>query len=194
MDSPKSVIIDDDVAGSWLSDSLAQGFEISTAVLKTIAFNTGNFRSFIAASDQLCQTNLAEGGVAKSQVAQVGLAQYLDELANGLASCVVVEDDLRRRTDPTVAPHSISTAFIGDRIVHWCELERGTGTDCVDVINKGASGYPLNAFVCKKSAADLGLVDGREAVKDFAGQVAESLLAVVVAAFDAETFLVWGRT
>lgn len=194
MDSPKAVTINGDAGKSWVIDSLTQGFEISATVLKVAAFDAGSYRSFISASDQLRQTNLAEGGVSKGQVAQAGLAQYLDGLSSDLASCVIVEDDLRRRTDPTVAPHAMSTAFIGDRIVHWCDLERGTGADCADVVDRGASGYPLNAFVCGKSAADLDLVNGREVVKGFANQIAESLLAVVVAAFDAETFLVWDRS
>jgi hypothetical protein len=58
-------------------------------------------------------------------------------------------------------------------------------------MKRGASGYPLNAFVSTMSAGDLGLVDGEDAPEGFANKVARSLLAVVVSVFDDETFLIW---
>ncbi len=55
----------------------------------------------------------------------------------------------------------------------------------------GAFGYPLNAFITIKSAAELELVDRQQVPNNFLGEVAKSLMAVIVAAFDAETFMVW---
>jgi hypothetical protein len=59
------------------------------------------------------------------------------------------------------------------------------------VIDQGASGYPLNGFVVTRSAADLALVDGQDAPEHLAQDVVSALIAVVVAAFDAESFLLW---
>lgn len=61
----------------------------------------------------------------------------------------------------------------------------------METIDRGASGYPLNAFVITKSSSDLGLVDGGDAPERLSQEVAASLLAIVVAAFDAESFLIW---
>ncbi|MEA2252004.1 MAG: hypothetical protein QOG70_2246, partial [Solirubrobacteraceae bacterium] len=58
-------------------------------------------------------------------------------------------------------------------------------------IRQSASGYPLNAFLITRPAADLGLVPGRSVAEGFASEVMKSLAAVVVSAFDAESFLVW---
>ncbi len=131
-----------------------------------------------------------EGGMARTHMAQAGLAQYLDALASRRAQCAVIENDLARRTDPQVGK-PIPTASLGDRVLHWCDLGDRTDADCIDIFRRGASGYPLNAFVTIKSSVDLGLTDGQAAAGDVPRQIAESLLAVIVAAFDAESFLVW---
>lgn len=187
----QQVVIDPVAGHEWLEKSLAQGFDISTAVLASASFNEGRFRSFLD-SDKSPRANFAEGGVAETDKSREALARYLDCLSSGRASCLILEDDLRRRTDPLVGSRpGSSISFIGDRLVHWCDRGQAPDSDCVDVITRGASGYPLNAFLSTMSADDLRLVDGQDAPAGFANQVAGSLLAVVVSVFDDETFLVW---
>jgi hypothetical protein len=88
---------------------------------------------------------------------------------------------------------TVPSAFIGDGVVHWCELKPGIGTAGTEAIRESAFGYPLNAFVTTRSVSDLRLVDGQAVATGFADQVAASLLAIVVSAFDAESFLLWDR-
>jgi hypothetical protein len=118
------------------------------------------------------------------------LAQLLDELAGRGGSCVVVEDDAMRRLDPALSlPRVPPSAFIGDRVVHWTDLQ--PADEALMTIYAGASGYPRNAFVVAMSCAELGLAEGQALDETFADEVARSLVAVLVAAYDAESFLVW---
>jgi hypothetical protein len=55
----------------------------------------------------------------------------------------------------------------------------------------GSGDYPTNAFVTSASAGELGLVDGADLDSRMADRVVGSLLAVVVAAYDAETYIIW---
>lgn len=57
--------------------------------------------------------------------------------------------------------------------------------------HRGSLGYPTNAFVTSASAEELRLVDGADLGSDIAGPIVGSLMAVIVAAYDNETFIVW---
>lgn len=120
-----------------------------------------------------------------------GLAAVLDELAGESSACVVVEDDMGMRMDPAIQNSSFPVAFVGDRVVSWAELKRGRGADAVEGITQGASGYPRNAFVVSKSVDELELVDRQSLSKDIAGKVAGALLAIIVGAFDDESYVIW---
>jgi hypothetical protein len=102
--------------------------------------------------------------------------------------CVVIEDDVQRREDPRVRSPA---AFLGDRVVHWCDVYPGGGQSAAGAIEQGAFGYPLNAFVVSRSSKELGLIDGEEAPRDLPPQVKSSLMAVIVSAFDATSFTIW---
>jgi hypothetical protein len=56
---------------------------------------------------------------------------------------------------------------------------------------RSSHGYPLNAFVTSRSTDELGLVDDADVGHDIGDLVAGSLMAVIVAAFDADSFLIW---
>lgn len=86
---------------------------------------------------------------------------------------------------------TVPSEFVGNDVVHWSDLEPTLGAVATRAIRENAFGYPLNAFVVMQSSAQLGLVDGQPAPADFAKNVADSLLAVVVSAFDAESFMTW---
>jgi hypothetical protein len=191
----KTVEIERALGVGWLKNSLTQGFDLSKAALEVVKAGEGTCKSFISDEIDSYRTNLAEGGMARTGESMAALAQELNGLALRHARCVIVEDDLWRRTDETLEKFNAQSpiSFVDNRVIHWCDVKQENGADCVDVVNKGASGYPLNAFVISKFAGELGLVDREDVPEGLPSEVAESLLAVIVAAFDAETFMVWSR-
>lgn len=176
----------------WTERWLAVGHFVSKAVLDTVSFEDGQFRTCItdeAATKPL--PHFETGWVARRSEVYSWLGKVLDELALRGARCLIVEDDLSIPSDPGLANESISTAFIGDHVFSWSDINPGDGIMAIKRVMGVGSGYPRNAFVTTHSAAELGFVHGKPAPEEFPPKVAESLLAVMVAMFDAETFLVW---
>ena len=184
--------VDQTVALDWLRHSLGQGKVISPAALKVIVEQRGH--AYTLAPDTVDPARLAkprEGGVVTTGGAQAALAKVLETLAEQGAACVVVEDELGLRRDPKPSSDGLLlTAFVGEQVIHWAGLEGGS-EDAIVAVDRGSHGYPTNAFVMAASADELGLVDGADLDPDFAGRVVGSLMAVVVAAYDAETFIIW---
>ena len=184
--------IDQTVALEWLRYSLGQGEVISPAVLKFIEERQGH--SYTLAPGTVDHARLATprwGGVTGTRAAQEALAKVLQALADRGAACVVVEDELSLKRHPKPSSDGLLlTAFVGERVIHWASL--GGGTDAaILVLHRGSGKYPMNAFVTLASAEELGLVDGADLDSDIAGAVVSSLTAVIVAAYDAETFMIW---
>jgi hypothetical protein len=69
-------------------------------------------------------------------------------------------------------------------------LARGADL-AVRLLNAGASGYPLNAVVTSTPEEELDLTDGEELPPAIGTTVARSLMAVIVGAYDGETFMIW---
>jgi hypothetical protein len=178
----------------WLRESLGNGHAVSAAVLAACRLDAGRVRAIV--SSETPQEHLSQfrrGGVidaASRADADLQLTRMLDELARRGGSCVVIEDDGMMRHYPALSlPGVPPSAFIGDRVVHWAYLQ--PVDEAIRTIYAGASGYPRNAFVVAKSCAELGLAEGQDLDEAFAGEVARSLVGVLVAAYDAESFLVW---
>lgn len=186
--------IDQTVALDWLRYSLGQGeVEVfSPAVLKFIEGRPGY--AYALAPETVDPARLAkprEGGVVTTGGARAALAKVLEGLAERGAVCVVVEDELSLKRHPKPSLDGLlRTAFVGEQVIHWAGLEDGTG-DAIVAVHRGSGGYPTNAFVTSASAEQLGLVDGADVDHDIAGPVVGSLMAVVVAAYDDETYIIW---
>lgn len=191
-DLPVPTELDQAIALDWLRYSLGQGEVISPAALKFIEERSGH--AFTLAPATVDSARLATpryGGVIETRSAREGMVPVLEKLAKQGAACVVVEDELSSKRDPKPSLDGLLlTAFVGERVIHWAGLEGGTD-DVIVAVHRGSHGYPLNAFVTSASADELGLVDGADLDSDVAGRVVGSLLAVIVAAYDAETFIIW---
>ncbi len=185
-----STEIDQTVALDWLRYSLGQGEVISPAALKFIEEHQGH--AYTLAPDTVDPARLAkprEGGVVTTGGARAALAKVLETLTERGAACVVVEDCLRLRRDPKPSLDGLLlTAFVGEQVIHWAGLEGGADA-AILTLHRGSGKYPLNAFVT--SASKLGLVDGTDLDTDIADAVVGSLVAVIVAAYDAETYIIW---
>ncbi len=187
--------IDQTVALEWLQYSLGQGEIVSPAALETIKEREGHAYTLASETvDPARLTKPSDGWVIESGTGSsrdAALARVIETLAERGAACVVVEDCLRLRRDPKPSLDGLLlTAFVGERVIHWAELEGGTDA-AILTLHRGSGKYPLNAFVTSASAEELGLVDGADLDSGIAGPVVGSLMAVIVAAYDAETFIIW---
>lgn len=193
-DSAKPTEVDQTVALDWLRHSLGQGEVevISPTALNFIEGREGH--SYTLAPDTVDPARLAtpsNGGVTKTGDSRAALAKVLGTLAKHGAACVVVEDELSLKRHPKPSLDGLlKTAFIGGQVIHWAGLEGGA-EDAIVAVDRGSGDYPTNAFVTSLSAEELGLVDGAHLNSSIAGRVVGSLLAVIVAAYDAETYIIW---
>jgi hypothetical protein len=175
----------------WLSGSLRQGHCISASVLNTGDFEHGSYSTFVDKATSVdALGDPRKGGVTSQAKAMRSLVDVLDNLTGQEASTLIVEDNLHSPTDPAVVGGVVPSAFVGDRVVSWANLETDK-TDAVEKALRVSDGYPLNAFVSRKSSSDLGLRNRIELSDAFAENVADSVVAVIVAAYDAESFVVW---
>jgi len=179
-----------DEARAWVQYSLEQGFDLSAAVLNGGFLRRGKFMAIVSESFQRTPIAFRSGGVLGQRVARERFAQILDELSDKDAKAIVVEDSAAERNDPNFSHRGEPSAFLGDRVLHWRDLSEGP-TQAMEVVAWGTTGYPTNAFITNRSSRELGLVNLKDAPKNLAEEVASSLSAIVVAAFDAESYLLW---
>lgn len=187
-----AIEIDLEPALAWLSYSLGQGDIISPKVLELIRKHDG--RAYVFAPEgtgraQLYDLEYGEINTSES-IALEALSLRLNTLVERDAACVVLEDELSLRSDPTPDMGGLPTAFVGERVLHWAELNKGT-QEALRVLYLGSHGRPLNAFVTTASAHELGLSNNATLTHDIADLVAGSMIAVIVAAYDTESFLIW---
>jgi len=183
--------VDQTAALEWLRYSLGQGEVISPAALKVIEKRQGYF--YTLASESVDPVHLLDFryGVIGSgpAAAREVLAEVLDTLTERGAACVVVEDELSLKRHPKPSLDGLLlTAFVGEQVLHWADLTDGA-EGAILTLHRGSGKYPLNAFVT--SSERLGLVDGADLDSDIASAFVGSLVAVIVAAYDADSFLIW---
>jgi hypothetical protein len=193
-DLPRPTEIDQAVALDWLRHSLGQGEVdvISLAARTSIEERQGH--AYTLVPDTVDPARLATprwGGVIGTRSAREALATVLDGLAERGAACLVVEDEVNLKRYPKPSLDGLlKTAFVGEHVIHWAGLG-GSADDAIVVVHRGSGGYPTNAFVTSASAEELGLVDGADLDSRVGEAVVASLMAVIVAAYDAETYIIW---
>jgi hypothetical protein len=179
----------------WLKASLSRGHALSAAVRAADPFDRGRLRSLV--SDETPDSSITRfniGGVIDSSrhgSANEALAKLLNDFIRQGAGCVVVEDDALGRCHPALGRVGAPSAYMGEDVIHWANLATPTRLAAVRAIWASASGFPTNAFVVRRSSEELGLVDGASAPAQIANNVVGALLAVIVSAYDAESFLIW---
>jgi hypothetical protein len=177
---------------SWLRSSLAQGFQISEAIAATTPFENGQIR-VIAPVEATALPPLNQGGLLSQEEANDAMSGVLAELTASGAACLVIEDALGRYGDPAVLASTLGTAWLDNRVLHWHPLDLSTTSSATNALRTGSSGYPLNAFVTTRTADALGLIDHTALEESGIDKICEALIAVIVSAFDAESFLIWTK-
>lgn len=190
---PRPTKIDQVVALEWLRYSLSQGSVISPVALRVLQERKGHTYSLVP--DTVDTARLArpsEGGVLDACSASKALLAVLEAFAARGAKCLIVEDEVRRRKDPTRSAHGkLATAFVGERVIHWSSFADVSADSMLQVLRLGSHGYPLNAFVTSAAENELGLTIGADLDPNVGHAVINALMAVIVAAYDAETYMIW---
>lgn len=105
----------------------------------------------------------------------------------------VVEDDLRRPTDPAVTANVHGWSRVIDSEVYACQrtAELTSAPEVVKYLGESASGYPLNGFLLRQTACTeffALLSDGHF------DTIVERAVAIVTAVFDSDGYCVWMPT
>ena len=176
---------------AWVRASLERGRALSAAVLEAVDLAAGGAVAVVPAGTSPERTAaLATGGLAVVHDAADELDAVLSEGVGGRPCTLLVEDAHALASDAWVtARHRPGVATVGDVVVQWLALPARPGEAGAFVRRKGG-GYPTNAFVVAATPAELGL-DPPGPLDALPAAVAAAVEAVVVAAYDAESFVVW---
>ena len=179
--------VDRAIGLSWVESSLSDGSPLAMSCV--VSLQRAAFRVLVRGDAEVVDAGDFEVGCGVDSAEADGhVNELFGELVAAGAEVLLVEDDLARRGDPV---RNGPVAFVGDRVLRWCSLASPGGRDsAVMLLRNGSSGYPLNAFVVSESIGRLGLVGGGEIDDACCEAIVGSLVAVIVAAFDAETYLV----
>lgn len=184
----------------WVRSSLAEGRTVAAAVSGAVDLDAGTAVALVPRDTAEGRAaGLEAGGVTNLFAAIDPLDDLLAEAAGAGPATLVVEHAYALPTDGWVAdrrPDDVAVA--GEVVVHWLALPAagtagpptaGSATAGRFLLRKGG-GYPTNAFVVGRSPAELGLAP-MAAVPDLPAAVAGHVEAIVVAAYDAESVVVW---
>jgi hypothetical protein len=177
--------VDSEQARGWVRQSLLGGSLLAVAAAELL--NLPGSATVLVGENAINLTEFERTRQATQDASGVLLREVLRQLKRDGARTVIVDDDLARRSD--VKKWGAAT-YIGDRILRWDRLD-GDLVVVVDVVRHGASGYPLNALVCTRTAEALALGDEREIGPVGIEAIVDATCALIVAVYDAESFLVW---
>ncbi|MGH3117444.1 MAG: hypothetical protein ACRDQ2_10100 [Gaiellales bacterium] len=192
MSSVSPVVLRGAGAAAWVQNSLKNGDGLSALALREVHLASGVHTSLLPPTQDLENLNFNEGGMASVQSANDGLADMLERIAQVTALGLVVENDLARRLDPSLSKLSLPVAYLDDRVLHWRLLSYDDPAACVDLIRRGATGYPTNGFFVEAQAMH-GLSNHGEVDESWCRRAVHSVVSIVTTAFDAESFVLWLR-
>lgn len=178
-------LVEPERAFDWVRGSLGQGSDLARLI--------GARLSTLSTALLLVEPSRLQGpgpifddsgrGVPTAEADEL-VKRLLATAARRAKLTLVVEDDLARQGDPRLG----QVAFVGARVLRW-EAVDDQATSAVTLLRRGASGYPLNAYVCQGTAADLGLSADLQLSPMQQERLADSVLGVLVSVWDAEAFI-----
>ncbi len=190
MKVPFGLVIGSDFAETWVMRCLRQGTPLALKVSQEL-WRPGVAVLLVPPEFKGRQIEpLSTGKYVKTSDSMYVAVEFLDWARERGAKTLLVESDVQRRGDHSA--HGAGVAFIDNRVVRWIDLDAGSEEASL-LLRSGATGHPLNAFVCEDSASGLGLVAEGEVGDEGLKAVVESLVGIVVGAFDTESFVTWLR-
>lgn len=170
----------------WIRNSLAQGAGLATLMVQRLGKLQAAWLLAPARSSEPGTVLDDHGRGIRTTDADLIAERLFAAFVEAGATTLVVEDDLARRGDPALGSDVV---FIDDHVVRWADLRAGAAA-AVRLLRTGASGYPLNAFVCYPAAVELGLETGKTLDASRQAALVDSACAVIVSVYDAETYIV----
>lgn len=175
-----------DEAMDWARGSLAQGSALAMSMIQRLGSLKSTWLVVPPDAEYQAPRRLDDRGHdIKTSDADLLGARLLACLTQAGLRVLLVEDDLARRGDPNLGR---DVAFVGERVIRWSEMA-GSSARTAALLRNGSSGYPLNAFLCRASAKQLGLEPGIEIEAEVQELIVESTQAVIVSVYDAEAFV-----
>ena len=167
----------------WIYSSLSQGSALSASVRARIDPTWSAFVVAPGADSGPWRAPIDERSrqLRHRDVDDIA-TQFLKSLSRRGLQTLVVEDDSARRGDPNLG----EAAYVDDRVLRWSEL-RGDTAHSVALLRSVA--YPLNGFLCRKSASTMGLLPHKSLDKEERTAVAAATAVVIVSVYDAEAYL-----
>jgi hypothetical protein len=166
----------------WLRESLSQGALLSSAALAGLPLDDGEAAALVP-EDFHGSPVFTESAGVRAAGADAGLARWL--AASGRAGTLVIEDELARPGDPVLSRLTAPYLTEEGRVYWFVGIEPSAAERGVTRLHESSSGYPTNAFVLSVP------VDHVTAIGPLAERLPTILRAIVVAAFDAESFVIW---
>jgi hypothetical protein len=170
-------------AVDWVRDSLAEGSALALLMRDRVG-SSWSAHLIVPGTrvDPWTQPLSPRGLGYRTPDVDLLASQFLESLARSHVQTLVVEDDVARRGDRNLT----TVAYVEDRVLRWMEL----GPDPVGAAALlRRSAYPLNAFVCCRSATQLKLEPGYQMGPEDQEAIVESTEAVIVSVYDAEAYV-----
>jgi hypothetical protein len=187
MDFQSGTLIDAEEAEPYLLESLKWASPIAQEIASKLWSPAVALLLIESGNEVLSIEQLNQARGMPSEISTEMAARFFEWLATKGFKTLIVEDDLSRKQ---IRAKHLGAAHFGDRLFRWITLDVD-GEEAAQLLRSGASGYPLNAFVCDRTPLELGIGDGVEIDANSATLIVESTKAIVVSALDAEAFLVW---
>ncbi len=188
--------VDQQTANEWITSSLQQGHELSAATLEGIDLSNGHSRAILPTEIPSPNSSDFRWGM---RVRYKGADRVLSDFLLGLARkgdmCLVVEDEFSSRGDAWLSKKEyltgISTGYVDDHVLHWSPLDPNNIDLTIKTIEVGSHGYPRNCFVASVNNEFMNTFIDKSLHTDVIDKIAESIVALVIGAFDDESYVVW---
>lgn len=166
-------------ARSWVLESLASGAPLVQSFEPLVATFVDARVLIPGSARKSVRTRLDQSFGISPPTTSPGLSLLFGALNSEGLQSLLVEDDLRRKGDGGVSPTAL---FDGERVFLAGSLKSPAAS--ISMV-RSASGYPLNAFVSRTV-----LIVGHDNEIGDVSTFRANVGAVLVSAFDAESYLV----
>lgn len=175
-------MVGSDAAADWARRSLLQGSLIAQALVHRLdEVSTAS----LLTRQQISRPALDNVSRALSVADSDRIASdVLRAMIRVGGKTLIVEDELARKSDPDLRG---DLAFVEDRVLRWTAVQ-SDGDEGVRLMQTASSGFPLNAYVCRSTPAELGLIP-QGSVTERVPDIVDAVLAIFVSAHDGETYL-----